>query len=454
MQKEIKTSVIIPIFNTEKYLDECIQSVLNQTQKEIEIILVDDGSTDHSGEIIDRYAREYGNVVVIHQDNQKLGAARNNGFKVAKGKYVYFMDSDDYIAEDLLEKCYALAEQRNLEVVFFDAHAFWEENDSIRSDGSIRYDRSQKGIKDTVFGGKEYWKAYYKCGGVITCAPFNYILKEYIEHNELLFETGVFYEDNDWIARMHVKAKRIYYYPEKLYYRRYRTGSITQNDYSITHFESAALLFWKLIYLSKNEEDFENRQIYGDMLQSIMWRLQDILKTIDRGIIAGSFKRFWEKLLDEATELNFLDEGIYIKVLMFLKDIVKRYVVIKADDGAMSKYEDIRNRICSYLIKNYQLDMDVNVGIYGMGKMCDEIFDWYERNNVPINANICFIATESATNSYKGYPVYNIRQAKEISFEHIIIASTKYADEMLENLKQNNINTESCFVTISYLGDV
>ena len=103
---EYKTSVIVPVYNTEKYLDECIQSILRQTQKEVEIILVDDGSTDHSYEIMCHYAEQHTNVRIFQQENKKLGAARNLGMKYANGKYYFFLDSDDYIKENCLEELY------------------------------------------------------------------------------------------------------------------------------------------------------------------------------------------------------------------------------------------------------------------------------------------------------------------------------------------------------------
>ena len=97
MKSTCKTSVIIPVYNTEDYLEECLDSVLAQTQREIEVILVDDGSTDSCPEIEHRYAERDPRVRVIMQENQRQGAARNRGLEQARGKYVYFMDSDDLI---------------------------------------------------------------------------------------------------------------------------------------------------------------------------------------------------------------------------------------------------------------------------------------------------------------------------------------------------------------------
>ena len=96
-----KISIIIPVYKVENYLERCVQSVLKQTYPNLEIILVDDGSPDNCGTICDNYANENSNVSVIHQKNQGISAARNNGMKVAKGDFFGFVDSDDIIEPDM-----------------------------------------------------------------------------------------------------------------------------------------------------------------------------------------------------------------------------------------------------------------------------------------------------------------------------------------------------------------
>lgn len=99
-------SIIVPVYNVEKYLDKCVNSILNQTFQDFELILVDDGSPDNCGEMCDDYAARDKRVTVIHQVNGGLSAARNAGIEIAKGRYLGFVDSDDYIAEDMYELLY------------------------------------------------------------------------------------------------------------------------------------------------------------------------------------------------------------------------------------------------------------------------------------------------------------------------------------------------------------
>ena len=124
MCNNVKVSVIIPVYNVELYLRECLDTVVNQTLKEIEIIIINDGSTDNSGEIIKKYENEYSNIISITQENHGLGNARNQGLNCAKGEFIYFMDSDDKIEIDMLEQLYTMAIEQNLEMILFDADVF------------------------------------------------------------------------------------------------------------------------------------------------------------------------------------------------------------------------------------------------------------------------------------------------------------------------------------------
>ena len=113
---DVKVSVIVPVYNVEKYLDRCLDSIINQTLNEIEIILVDDGSTDSSGEKCDEYKKKDLRIKVIHKKNKGLGYARNSGLKVATGKYIAFVDSDDYIDKRMFESLYRYAEDNKCEM--------------------------------------------------------------------------------------------------------------------------------------------------------------------------------------------------------------------------------------------------------------------------------------------------------------------------------------------------
>ena len=113
----IKVSVIIPVYNAEKYITECIESLLNQTLQQCEFIFVNDGSKDHSGAIIDEFKKKDSRIILINQENQGVSMARNNGLKAASGEYVGFVDADDYIENDMYETMYNHAKQDECDAV-------------------------------------------------------------------------------------------------------------------------------------------------------------------------------------------------------------------------------------------------------------------------------------------------------------------------------------------------
>ena len=122
-----KISVIIPVYNVENYLSECLDSIINQSLNDIEIICINDGSTDNSLKILQDYEKRDNRIRVINQKNSGLGATRNVGLSLSEGKYVYFMDSDDYLELSTLEELYHLAETNSLDIVLFKLINFYDE---------------------------------------------------------------------------------------------------------------------------------------------------------------------------------------------------------------------------------------------------------------------------------------------------------------------------------------
>lgn len=144
-------SVIIPVYNVEPYLRQCLDSVLNQTYKDIEIIIIDDGSTDHSGEICDKYLKYDNRVIVIHKNNEGLGMARNTGLGLAQGDYVYFLDSDDYIDEDEIRILYEYAHENNLDACF---EGYMSVNDRGNFIRAVEYE-------NCIYSGRDLYKTVF-----------------------------------------------------------------------------------------------------------------------------------------------------------------------------------------------------------------------------------------------------------------------------------------------------
>lgn len=232
-------SVIIPVYNVEKYLRECVESVLNQTYPNYEIILVDDGSTDSSGKICDEYSDNV-KVTVIHQKNGGLSAARNAGFDASEGEYIYFLDSDDYILPQTLETLYDEAVRNNSDVVFFDAFSFADGGDFKVNQNYIRKNKYEACI------GPEMLDMLWKNDDYHSAVPLLFIKKCLLTDNGLRFVNGIYYEDMVYTYQVFCLAKKISQCCEALYYRRYRKNSIMTSKKNEKHFQSAAKVYYEV----------------------------------------------------------------------------------------------------------------------------------------------------------------------------------------------------------------
>lgn len=204
MEKAPQISVIIPVYNTEKYLKQCVDSVLNQSYQDFEIILVDDGSKDSSGEICDDYSISDDRIHVIHKENGGQSSARNVALDNAQGKYIYFLDSDDYILNTLLEKLYNTAKINNADVVFFEAQSFVDdEENNLYAGIQNHFEYVRKNKYEKCNGQKQFLnlvnnKEYY------VCTPLHFYKKEYLDLNNIRFKEGIIHEDNLFSANVYM----------------------------------------------------------------------------------------------------------------------------------------------------------------------------------------------------------------------------------------------------------
>lgn len=220
-------SICIPVYNTSKYLDECLQSVLCQTEKDYEIVLVDDGSTDGSGEICDRYAARYPNIRVIHKENEGLMMTRRRGFKEARGDYFLCLDSDDYwLSDRLLARCKEMIEQNNCDLVLFNYIAGREEpanNQNIvlfdHPDGHIFELEGKKELYRKILIGRDLNAIWIKAAArKIVDVDVDYsVWKPDICRGEDMFQS----------YPILTNAKRIGYIREPLLHYRWTPGSIS-----------------------------------------------------------------------------------------------------------------------------------------------------------------------------------------------------------------------------------
>ncbi|MDR0500819.1 MAG: glycosyltransferase [Coriobacteriales bacterium] len=248
---KIKVSVIVPVYNVQKYLCACIDSVLQQTLSDIEVICVNDGSTDDSRSLLSKYEQSDSRVHIIDKDNGGLSSARNAGLDVALGKYVYMLDSDDYVSKDVLKQCYDFAEANNLEMLFFNGQPFLDPDflqdtnaDGSKSDSAIateadsnipESDRTysiRSGADYPVLPGQILLAEMVKKNDYRASIPIQFLNNDFIKRTGLKFIDGIIHEDEPFTFAALLQAKSAAFLNQTLFYRRVRAGSIMKNAIS------------------------------------------------------------------------------------------------------------------------------------------------------------------------------------------------------------------------------
>lgn len=218
----MKLSIIVPIYNVAPYLCKCVDSLLMQDISDYEIILVDDGSPDECPQICNEYAATHENIIVIHQDNAGLSAARNSGITIARGEYIWFVDSDDYIEPNVLNALMEQIERDDLDVL-----RFRYQNVKENGEAFAPY-KDMTNYNDYSITPTDGLSFLNSCMST-QCYAWQFIVRSTICRQEN-FTPGIYFEDTDWTPRMLLKANRVASTEKIIYKYLWREGSITQTS--------------------------------------------------------------------------------------------------------------------------------------------------------------------------------------------------------------------------------
>jgi len=225
----MKFSVIMPVYNVEAYVIEAVESILNQTYKDFELIIINDGSKDQTGDIADEYAKKDSRVIVIHKQNEGLSSARNLGIKNAIGEFIYFIDGDDYLDLNTFENIEFAIRNSSADVICFGIKTFKEEsfidNDINLSLKDEYYER--KFLERREYSGIEFYEKQVENNSLVSSACLYVTKKSLIEENQLMFQPGIIHEDELFTRLLFIHAHKILFLENKFYNRRYRPNSIT-----------------------------------------------------------------------------------------------------------------------------------------------------------------------------------------------------------------------------------
>ncbi len=271
---EIRTpliSIIVPVYNVSSYIKKCLESLIYQSLKNIEIILVDDGSTDGSGSICDYYAARYGNIKAIHGENGGLGMARNRGLEIARGEYVGFVDSDDFVAENMFEILYQNAEQHNADISYCEWQRFVNEDIQIEKKAKMQLQiwSGKAEIKNYLLNRiglppeskEDNFYGAVVCGGIFRRQIIEKYGIRFVSERVFIAEDIIF--DIDIINH----CKTIVHCDLILYFYRYNPNSLT-TMYRRDRFEKNVILYHEMY--KRLEMNFSKIECFNSMSRYLL----------------------------------------------------------------------------------------------------------------------------------------------------------------------------------------
>lgn len=286
-------SIIIPVYNVENYLENCIKSVIQQTYKKLEIILVDDGSTDKSGSICDEYKKMDKRIKAIHKINGGLSDARNCGIDIASGKYITFIDSDDYIDTNYIEYLYKLISVNDADLASC-TYKFVDEKNNIIS-------KSEKDSQVETVETKDKMKSFFRNKNFDTTAWGKLYKAELFINSDIRYPIGKYHEDVFTTYLLVDKAKRIVIGNEQLYNYRITPGSITQANFSVKHLDA-----------------IEGNEIRRDF---IIKNYPECIKEASAGIIYSC-----NQVIVRMAKSNYYNESILMDIQVKYRKYIKDYI--------------------------------------------------------------------------------------------------------------------------------
>lgn len=260
----MKLSVIVPVYNVEKYVCRCLKSLVHQLVDDYEIIVVDDGTEDRSIEYAIKMQMKYTHIKIIHQENGGLSSARNTGIACATGEYLLFCDSDDEIKENCLTILYEEAKSKDLDMLLFDAQTIYEDGTIIEHENDF-YNRPS--ISEETCTGLDLLKELYQKGGYLASACLYLIKREMINRNNLSFYEGIIHEDELFTPIALTIANRVEHRNWQFYNRYIRAGSITNGMDDKVKMEGIAVVIKELCAFYEKTQMSEN---YKKILKEII----------------------------------------------------------------------------------------------------------------------------------------------------------------------------------------
>ena len=267
-----KVSIIIPVYNTQDYVKEAVESILNQTLRNIEVIIINDGSTDGSLDIIRELASKDKRIYILDQKNQGQSVARDNGINQASGEYLYFMDSDDLLEPDALESCFNICQNNNLDFVFFDASVL--QNNNIKK-MNIVYTRGDYTKEDIIYNGCDILNILLE-NHVFSASPcLSFIKTSFLKESNNSFYPGIIHEDELFTSKLYLQAESVMAIHKAFFIRRFRADSTMTRTFAWKNINGYLTVSYELIKFKEQSSEKIKKTIdlyLSQMLNAAVWK--------------------------------------------------------------------------------------------------------------------------------------------------------------------------------------
>ncbi|KAA8997971.1 glycosyltransferase [Paenibacillus spiritus] len=399
-----KVSVVIPVYNVERYLDECLQSVIGQTLTDIEVICINDASTDNSMDILEKFRTNDKRIQIItHPRNRGLSSARNTGLSRASGKYIYFLDSDDYIVPEAMEELFNKAESGVLDAVFFEAELLYED-DQLKTQ-FIGYKEEFRHSYERVMSGSELFPLLVYRGEWFGSVCRQFWNREFLITRSFDFYENIIHEDELFSFLTLLSAERVECVHKKYFVRRLRQKSIMTSGATKRNFIGLFITICEML-------DY--------------WKGQEIDETLDAAIARHIFNLY--------TRLHV--RYAQIKGEVHLNDFQE--VGSGSLPGHLFQlYMNTKRRRELDISEIYSISKYPKVVIYGAGVVGRQILEVLDKQQIGING---FMVSEKQHNPefVLGHRVYSIEELHPYRQETLILlaATPKYLVSMREKLEE------------------
>ncbi len=435
---DIKFTIIISMYNVEKYIEQALKSCVSQTCKNVEILVINDGSTDSSPLIAQRYADQYENVRMITTENRGLSMARNEGILQASGEWLLFLDGDDWLEPTAVESCRGVL-QADLDVFFYNVRDCYDDGERI-----VRVEEREKyRLVDQVCTGREVANHYNRY--LISVESWRGCYRKlFLTQNDIFFVPGVIWEDNAFWLQIILRAKSIMYSNLYLYNYRVRKGSIMRSSADHKKIESVFVLHEVMLgELEKQKAETTYAVVCAYMLSGLMKVCGRLISTDYQESLEEDYPdiiRVKERILKQIDQIYWdLSVPDVLKIKYQLCCALVFFTGIY-NEAMLHELEKLKKKTFLYLkerMSSFPLQVAKKVGIYGSGRNADVILDTYRKVIGEIKADYVYIDSrkESFVHKHLNRNVVNVADLCGQGIKDVVICSNLYEDEMDRTLR-------------------